>query len=73
MPALLLPLRRGEGDWERFAGYADAMLDEREFFFRKAIGWVLREVSKKHPERVRGFVKPRTGRKSGVTIGEAVK
>jgi 3-methyladenine DNA glycosylase AlkD len=23
------------------------MLDEKEFFIRKAIGWVLREVSKK--------------------------
>ncbi len=26
-----------------FARYADAMLEEREVFFRKAIGWVLRE------------------------------
>ncbi len=37
----LAPLRAGH-DFARFAAYADAMLDEREFFIRKAIGWVLR-------------------------------
>ncbi|HVT57190.1 MAG TPA: DNA alkylation repair protein [Thermoanaerobaculia bacterium] len=71
--ALLLPLRRGGGDWERFVGFADAMLEEREFFIRKAIGWVLREVSKKRPELVRAFVEPRRGRLSSVTLREAVK
>jgi 3-methyladenine DNA glycosylase AlkD len=73
MLALMLPLRRGKGDWKRFARYADVMLEEREFFIRKAIGWVLREVSKKSPERVRDFVAPRTDRISGVTLREAVK
>ena len=71
--ALLLPLRRGQGDWKRFAAYADDMLDEREFFIRKAIGWVLREASKKTPACVRRFVAERTDRISGVTIREAVK
>lgn len=33
--------------WSRLAS---AMLEEREFFVRKAIGWVLREVSRKRPE-----------------------
>ena len=70
---LLLPLRRGDGDWERFVSYADSMLDEREFFIRKAIGWILREVSKKHPERVAPFVRQHIRRVSGVTIREAVK
>ena len=71
--ALLLPLRRGEGDFERFSRYADAMLDEREFFIRKAIGWVLREVSKKHPGRVHDWLAGRTDRVSGVTVREAVR
>lgn len=48
----LLPLRRGAGDFERFARYADRMFEEREFFVRKAIGWVLREVGKKRPALV---------------------
>jgi 3-methyladenine DNA glycosylase AlkD len=71
--ALLLPLRRGEGDFDRFAGYADAMLEEREFFIRKAIGWVLRETSKKRPELVYEWLLPRAARASGVTTREAVK
>lgn len=73
MLALLGPLRRGAGDWKRFTRYADAMLDEREFFIRKAIGWVLREVSKKRPERVRRYVSKRLSRMSGLTFREAVK
>lgn len=73
MLALLPALRRGGGDFERFAGYADAMLDEHEFFIRKVIGWVLREVSKKRPGLVVEWLAPRTGRASGVTFREAVK
>ena len=73
MLALLLPLRRGSGDWKRFERYADDMLGETEFFIRKAIGWVLREVSKKDPERVSEFVGSRIERVSGVTFREAVK
>jgi len=71
--ALLRPIRRGEGDFERFARYADSMLEEREFFIRKAIGWVLREASKSRPALVYEWVAPRTHRMSGVTIREAVK
>lgn len=73
MLALLRPLRRGEGDWDRFVRYADATLHEKEFFVRKAIGWVLREAGKKQPDRVRAFVEPRVDRISGVSIREAVK
>ncbi len=73
MLALLRPLRRGEGDFDRFAGYADAMLEEKEFFIRKAIGWVLREVAKKRPELVATWLGPRVHRASGVTVREAVK
>ena len=49
------------------------MLDEKEFFIRKAIGWVLREAAKKRPTEVVAWLAPRTGRTSGVTIREAVK
>lgn len=71
--ALLDPLRRGQGDFDAFAGYADTMLEEKEFFIRKAIGWVLRDTGKRRPELVEQWVRPRTGRISGVTIREAVK
>jgi 3-methyladenine DNA glycosylase AlkD len=73
MLALLVPLRRGGGDFERFSRYADAMLDEREFFIRKAIGWVLRDTSKKRPGMVAEWLAPRMHRASGVTLREALK
>ena len=71
--ALLRPLRAGGGDFERFASYADAMLTEREFFIRKAIGWVLRETGKRRPELVAAWLGPRVHQASGVTVREAVK
>ena len=73
MLALMLPLRRGEGDFQRFGQYADAMLEEREFFIRKAIGWVLREASKKRPDEVASWLGPRARRASSVTLREAMK
>ena len=73
MLALLIPLRQGEGDFDRFGRYADGMLEEKEIFIRKAIGWVLREVSKKRPDLVFDWIAPRTHRASGVTMREAVK
>lgn len=72
--ALLVPLRRGDpANFERFAGYADVMLAEREFFIRKAIGWVLRETGKRQPDLVADWLAPRLDRASGVTVREAVK
>ncbi len=71
---LLGPLRRGElANWARFTEYAEAMLGEREFFIRKAIGWVLRETAKKHPDLVADWLAPRVHRASGLTLREAVK
>jgi len=34
------------------------MLSEKEFFIRKAIGWVLREVAKRRPGLVAGWLGP---------------
>jgi 3-methyladenine DNA glycosylase AlkD len=73
MLALLRPLRRGDGDFGRFARYAERMLEEREFFIRKSIGWVLRETGKPQPDMVYAWLLPRAARASGVTVREAVK
>jgi 3-methyladenine DNA glycosylase AlkD len=70
--AELKPLKMGS-PFQPFAVRADAMLDETEFFIRKAIGWVLREMSKKRPGEVYEWIAPRTHRASGVTMREAVK
>lgn len=73
MLALLKPLRAGEGDWDRFTRYAESMLHEKEFFIRKAIGWVLRDTSRKRPNLVFEWILPRAARASGVTVREAVR
>jgi 3-methyladenine DNA glycosylase AlkD len=73
MLALLRPLRRGDGDFERFSRYADQMLEEKEFFIRKAIGWILRDTAKRRPALVADWLAPRAQRASGVTLREAVK
>jgi 3-methyladenine DNA glycosylase AlkD len=73
MLSLLLGLRAGAGDFERFGRYADAMLEEREFFIRKAIGWVLRETARKQPALVVGWLAPRISRAAGLTVREAVR
>ena len=70
--AELRPIRRG-ADPGHFLARATSMLDEREFFIRKAIGWVLRETAKRRPDVVVSWLGPRTDRLSGVTMREAVK
>lgn len=71
--AQLRALRHGGGDFALFAKIAAPMLPEREFFIRKAIGWVLREVSKQRPALVRDFLLAHAPDCSGVTWREAVK
>jgi 3-methyladenine DNA glycosylase AlkD len=73
--ALLAELRpiRGGAPIARFLRRAEPMLEEREFFIRKAIGWVLREAGRRRPDEVAAWLGPRTHRASGVTMREAVK
>jgi 3-methyladenine DNA glycosylase AlkD len=66
-------MRAGGGDFALFCELAEPMLGEKEFFIRKAIGWVLRDVSKKRPALVRAFVASHGGRMSGLTKREASK
>ena len=49
------------------------MLDEQEFFIRKAIGWVLRDTGRRRPDLVFEWLLPRASRCSGVTLREAIK
>jgi 3-methyladenine DNA glycosylase AlkD len=70
--AELRPIRHG-APMDRFLSRADRVLDEREFFIRKAIGWVLREAGRKRPDELEAWLAPRTHRASGVTMREAVK
>lgn len=71
--AHLEALRAGRGDFARFARYADRMLEEREFFIRKAIGWILRDTARKRPELVFTWLLPRAATAAGLTVREAIK
>ncbi|HTR93624.1 MAG TPA: DNA alkylation repair protein [Trebonia sp.] len=71
--ALLPGIRAGEPDLPRFVRYSTPMLAEREFFIRKAIGWVLREISRQDPDWVAAWTEDRVAEISGVTFREAVR
>jgi 3-methyladenine DNA glycosylase AlkD len=71
--AMLPGIRADDGDLDRLSRYGDLLIEEREFFIRKALGWVLRELSKRDPAWVISWVTPRVDRISGVTIREAVR
>jgi len=73
MLSLLIDLRAGGGDFELFAGFASMMIQEKEFFIRKAIGWVLREVAKKRPHLTYDFLSRHLDRVAGLTLREGVK
>jgi 3-methyladenine DNA glycosylase AlkD len=71
--SLLRGIRAGTPELDRFTAYAGPMLAEKEFFVRKAIGWVLRELSKRDPVWVAGWTEAHAAEMSGVTFREAVR
>jgi 3-methyladenine DNA glycosylase AlkD len=71
--ALLGGIRAGAPDLPRFTRYAEPMLTEQEFFIRKAIGWVLREISRRDPAWVAKWTEGHISEMSGVTFREAVR
>jgi 3-methyladenine DNA glycosylase AlkD len=66
-------LKKGQGDPELFFALARVMIEEKEFFIRKAIGWTVRELSKSDPESARDFLLSVRGRASGLTMREGAK
>jgi 3-methyladenine DNA glycosylase AlkD len=71
--SLLRGIRAGAPDLARFTRYAGPMLAEKEFFVRKAIGWVLREISRRDPAWVAAWTEANIATMSGVTFREAVR
>jgi 3-methyladenine DNA glycosylase AlkD len=67
-----LPWAR-DGDPERMLAWAARRADDREWFIQKAIGWWLRDLSKRDPERVRRFLADHGSRLRGVARREAGK
>lgn len=55
--ALIYPLHRRKAiDSKRLFHYCRQLAHEKDFFIRKAIGWMLREHSKTDPESVKQFI-----------------
>lgn len=72
--ALLFQLKYKEKtDTELLAKYILQLAGEKEFFIRKAIGWVLREYAKTDPEWVKAFVSTNENLLSGLSQREALK
>ena len=51
-----LPWAKGSRDPGRMLGWAALLTSDREWFIQKAIGWRLRELSKREADRVRRFL-----------------
>lgn len=72
--ALLFQLRWKEKTHEtRLFSYCTHTMHEKDFFIRKAIGWVLREYSKTNPDSVRAFIEHYRPQLSGLSIREGSK
>jgi 3-methyladenine DNA glycosylase AlkD len=72
--ALLFQLRwKKETDEKRLFSYCQKTMHEKDFFIRKAIGWVLREYSKTHPASVKSFISCHRSNLSPLSIREGSK
>jgi 3-methyladenine DNA glycosylase AlkD len=58
---------------DRFLRYADVLLPEREFFIRKVLGWVAREVGQRYPAPISAWLRADMAQMNHVTLREAVK
>jgi 3-methyladenine DNA glycosylase AlkD len=72
--ALLFQLKwKTQTDEERLFYYCKQTMHEKEFFIRKAIGWVLREYSKTHPKSVKNFINQHSTSLSSLSLKEGSK
>lgn len=60
-------------DVDRLLAYCDQRAGESDFFYRKAIGWALRQYAYEDPDAVRSYVERRRERLSPLSIREAMK
>lgn len=66
-------IRAGSPDLPRITAYADQAVASPDFFIRKALGWVLRDLARHHPARVAAWLTAHLDAVSTVTFREAVK
>lgn len=70
--ALRALLRRDE-QLPRFFHYAETLLPETEFFIRKVIGWVMREVAARHPDEVSNWLRTHMDEMNLITLREPLR
>ncbi len=68
-----LPWAKEKRDPDGCSAGRRGLADDPEWFIQKAIGWWLREFSKRDPERVRRFLAVHGGKLKGVARREATK
>lgn len=69
----LRTLLRQDRELDRFFAYATLLLPETEFFIRKVLGWVLREVAGRHPEMVSNWLRDHMAQMNLVTLREPMR
>ena len=70
--ALRSAVRRGD-QLDRLFAYAETLLPDQEFFVRKAVGWVLREVAPRHPREVSLWLREHIDEISLITLREPLR
>ena len=68
-----LPWTKDKRDPARMLGWAARLAPDRQWFIQKAIGWWLRELSKRDPQRVRRFLDEHGAPLMAVARREATK
>lgn len=69
----LRTLLRRDQELDRFFAYAATLLPETEFFIRKVIGWVAREVAARHPEEVSQWLRDNMAAMNLITLREPLR
>lgn len=69
----LRTLLRRDQEIDRFFGYATTLLPETEFFVRKVVGWVAREVAARHPDLVSQWLRDNMVAMNLVTLREPLR
>ncbi|MGQ3032335.1 MAG: DNA alkylation repair protein, partial [Ferrovibrionaceae bacterium] len=64
---------KAETDEATLFAHCRLLAHEKEFFIRKAIGWVLRDLGKRRPDAVRAFLAAHGDELSGLSRREATK
>ena len=64
---------RKDRELDRFFAYAEQLLPEKEFFIRKVIGWVAREVAARHPALVSQWLRDNMAMMNLITLREPLR